>query len=134
MNPCVLLLPLAIGGCTGWHSVLTPMPELLEGSKAPKRVRLTGAWGKPIVMHQARFREDSVHGMTEWKSTEQKIGSVLLGRSIFSLVPRSVAVRDVSQVEVRRLDGEATAGAVLVAAGAVGAMLLYLTVKLNTSP
>lgn len=101
------------------------------GTKPPKRLRLTGGWGEPMIMERAQLRADSVHGLMESKSTAQKFASAVLGRSIRDLVPRSVAVRDVTQIEVRKIDDGASAGFVLLVVGATAASLVILHKQLS---
>jgi len=126
MNWLPLVLPLVIAGCTRWKTVTTPPPELLAKGHAPESVRLTAVSGETVMLKQAYFRADTIAGFVERKSAGQKLLGGLVGTSLRNLLPWSIPAQDVVQVEIRKLDGEATTGFVFLMMGLAAAMFVAL--------
>ena len=90
-------------GCTSWHPVNTPLPELLA-TKPTVTLQLADRGGQRLILRQLQLDGDSLHGLV-------------------SGVPRAIALTDVTSVAVRRVNPAATivliGGLVLVVGGIV---------------
>jgi len=104
-------------GCMGWHTVTTTEP--LGRSAGEQRLRLTVRGGERLELRKATIVGDSVIGESGRSSQRTRT---------------AVALRDIQQVDNRRLSaGNSIAAVVGIGAVAVGVGLVVVAASLESS-
>jgi len=98
---------LTLTACTYWQTVTTPLPELTAGAHPPSLLRVTTADDEVFDLQDPRVHNDT-----------------LIGGSVPEEIWTFIALSDITRVEIKKKSVLRTAGAVVLVAGVVTAIVL----------
>ncbi len=101
------LLAASLAACTYWQTVTTPLPELTEGEHPPTLLRVMTVFDEEFELTDPRVHNDT-----------------LIGGSMPEEIWTYIALSDITSVAIKKKSALRTAGAVVLVAGLVTAIVL----------